>query len=158
MILDKNELTINSEMIVYLAEQALHNLDKPVVRRFKQDSPYNTFRHQFGTVKIRLPRRSGHSTAALQLLYKHPGSLLFVHNMERKYALEKLILEYTSNEETIEYVKNSIVVPFKNALLRIRPVKDRPFLILDQSNEFPDEVREGALENFRDTGIVVELQ
>jgi len=146
----------NSELIVQLAEQALENLSTPQLKHERKHMDDHGFRKEFGTVKISLPRQSGHTTAALQLLNDHPTSLCFVLRQEYKNEMLNLLYEYTSNPETHERIKSSIVVLTEGALLHVRPVEDRPFIIFDQTSMIRQDIYEHIKEAFV-AGVIIEL-
>lgn len=144
MITAKNQIQIDSELIVTLAKQALNNL--PHVQHYCDQNDERQFRKEFGTVKIAMPRQSGHSTAALQLMYEYPDALCFVHSGSAKQYIRHLMKDYISDQDVIRRITANIMVPDQRRMLDIRPVWTRSFVIMDQcsmiSNEMQDYIRE----------------
>lgn len=157
MIVDHTTAEINSELIVTMAKMAFRNLDSPVVKSQIRYMSHDAFRRQFGTVKISLPRQQGHTTAALQLLYEYPNSLLFVPKHARKEDCIKLLRHYTSNAETLQRLSDAIVVPSENGMLNIKP-KERDFAIFDQAYSFSPKVFQMVDGQTYGARVVVELQ
>jgi len=156
MIVDDTAAKVNSQLIVDLCMQALENLKAPQIVSMKRNMPRRAFREDFGTVRIFLPRRSGHSTAALQLLCEHPDALLFVTKHSRKDDMQNMIRDYTSNQALRDRINNAIVPLSPNALTNLKPVEYRSFVIFDGQ---PD-THFNVYAMFKETvsvGIVVEL-
>lgn len=161
MIIVDDEATVNSQIIVTLAKQALKNLNAPSIRNLKQNCPGDDFRLEFGTVKISLPRRSGHTTAALQLLFEHPGSLIFVYTTAMKINMQDMITEYMSDLDIRKRVADNIIVATSDlALKNIKPLLGgkRPFIIFDQTAMFREDVFNGIKNMFSGALVIVELQ
>jgi len=136
----------------------LHNIDAPHTKSFKDHYTNDTFRHEFGTVKISLPRRSGHTTAALQLLYEYSDSLLFVRKGSVKYNIENMARKLISDQVVLRDLVSRIIIPSENILKNIRPVHDRSFIIFDQADLFQQGYLEKIKMSLWSAKIVVELQ
>ena len=125
---DPNQLEHSSELIATLAKHALNNLK--IQQRYWGNS--NRYREEFGTIKISMPRQSGHSTAALQLLYEYPDSLLFVHSGSARDFMRKQIRALTDDIEVHNRMDDHIKMPYRDELVNIKPVHDRAFIIFDE--------------------------
>lgn len=156
MILDQNKPNIDSQLIVTLAKQALNNLHIFQQGKFGYGQ-YRDFADEFCTVKISLPRQSGHSTAALQLMYEYPGSLLFVPSGIVAGNMRHLLNAYTDDAEVLVRIDANIMVPGSTALDKIRPVTDRPFIILDQVSIMREDWIK-AIKGSLQSKIILELQ
>ena len=132
MILDTDKPDIDSQLIVTLAKQALNNVT--CFEKFDLHGISSPgFREEFCTVRIGLPRQSGHSTAALQLMYEYPDSLLFLHSGNARAYARQMLSKYTDDTDVQQRIEaNMIVAGAGIPLHEIRPVNDRPFIILDQ--------------------------
>jgi len=157
MILDEDRITVNSQLIVALAKQALANTTRLTVKSWHKSMPREVYREEFGVVKISMPRRSGHTTAALQLLVEHPGSLVFVMQIRTKDDMLRMLRQYTTDIEVNDRVKDSIVPITDNALKNVNPLEYRPFIIFDRATSIREDVFD-EIKNSYNAGIVVELQ
>jgi len=157
MIVDEDRITINSQLIVSLAKQALTNTERLSVKSWYGKMPREVYREEFGVVKISMPRQSGHTTAALQLLVEHPGSLAFIMQRRTKDDMLRMLGRYTTDWEVINRVERSIVPISDNALKNVKPLEYRPFIIFDQATSIREDVFE-EIKNSYNAGIVVELQ
>lgn len=157
-MITNDKLKHNSQLIVELAESALHNLRTDEIHRYKHNMGEAHFRDQFRTVRLHLPRRSGHTTAALQLVVNHPGSLLFVERETAKMDALRMLREYTDNSDVIEQAGTCIVPIYNpNRILALRPQPHRDFIVFDQTNEFKQESVEAIIRTLN-AEIVVILQ
>jgi len=103
-----------------------------------------------------MPRQSGHTTAALQLMYEYPDSLLFVHSQSAKHHIRCLRKEYIDNPEVHRRIEENTMVPSHQAFSRIRPAWTRPFVIVDQASAMREEQMNQILESLQ-ASIVLEL-
>jgi len=158
MIVDEHMVNINSQLLVDMCTQSLKNLKAPNVISLQRNMPHQMFREEFGTVRIMMPRRSGHTTAALQLIVEYPDSLLFVRQTSHKDSLRHLIREYTSNVAVRRRVDESVIALSDSALKDIRPIDTRPFVIFDQRSLFRNNQVAECIAAFQSAQIVVELQ
>lgn len=124
------EVDIDSEIIVTLAKQALHNL--PFRKKYFDAYHYNEFQREFATVRIGLPRQSGHSTAALQLLYEYPDSLIFLPGGTSRDYMRSQLKQWVDDLFVFNRMVKNIKVLHQAALEDIKPVSDRPFIIFDE--------------------------
>jgi len=157
MIVDEDRITVNSQLIVSLANQALDNTTRLSITNWYKKMPSDHYRKEFGTVKISMPRRSGHTTAALQLLVEHPDSICFVSKHDQKLGMTRMLHDYTSDRKIINRVCNAIITVNDNSLKQIKVVKSRPFVIFDQTDMIREDVFEYLKEGYN-AKIVVELQ
>lgn len=127
---------VNSQLIVDLAKQALTNVRSADIKELKDSYPHCAFRDRFGRVKISLPRGSGHTTAALQLLYEFSDALLFVSKSSRKAHCQHLLHEYVADAAVRKRIEDAILYTTGTDLISIRPIEDRSFIIIDQAYEF----------------------
>jgi len=65
-----------TDSIVAIVEAALHNLETEHVKNVERNMSPDQFFEEFRHVRIKLPRRMGHSTAAIKLLLRHNNSLM----------------------------------------------------------------------------------
>lgn len=91
------------------------------------------FREEFGTVNIAMPRQSGHSTAALQLMYEYPDSVLFVPNGSSLECMRGLLRNYTDDTDIQRRINKNTMVPSGQAMANLKPVWARSFVIIDQA-------------------------
>ncbi len=152
MITDKNRLQIDSELIVALAKQALHNLP-----HYDNYNSIDNFRTEFGIVKIGLPRQSGHTTAALQLVYAYPNSLLFVPNESSRLCTKNLLQQFTDDHQVNNTINAATHVLCSRTILNIKPCHGREFLIFDGVSRMPRADIQRTTEEFNAT-IILELQ
>ena len=134
MIVTKDQASINSTLIVSLAKQALNNLPyyEKHRRQFFGSTGEDLFRQEYGTVKIGLPRQSGHSTAALQLMYEYPGSLLFVHDHSARDYMRNHLRQYTDDPDTRARINMDTLIPDQRLITQVPHQASRAFIILDQ--------------------------
>jgi len=148
---------INSEPIVSFAKQALYNL--PYYMGWYETIGKEKFYHEFREIKIKLPRRSGHSTAALQLLYEYPDALCFVRGFAVRDMFRSLLRENTSDGETLQRIDKQVKVidftePLDNLMVRrimsnvTHNEKRRSFIIFDQASELEIRTKETIIDNF----------
>ncbi len=81
-----------SKNIVDIVEDTLDQYNREMVPgewlwEQSRTMPPQYFFEQFRRIKISLPRRSGHSTAAANLLYRNPNSMMIVPNWEMKHHI-----------------------------------------------------------------------
>lgn len=132
MIVDP--LSKSTPLIVQMCELALANVKSARVQEWK--ATYYTsddFEREFSTVKVALPRQQGHTTAAMELVAKHPGSIMFVLQHDMKRDIEYKFREYIFDTEKSQRACGSV--------LTLQAIKDnrnhmlrknyRPFLIFD---------------------------
>lgn len=150
---DEYKASSSSEIIVTLAKHALDNLKW---NRRHNLGPTN-FREEFGTVKIALPRQSGHSTAALQLMYEYPDSLLFVPNHPARDYSRQLLGQYTDDHEVHERICKNIIVPQHASVIQLPVRLNRPFIIFDEAAAMQPEMIHRVL-NSLNASIILELQ
>lgn len=161
-----------SEIIVELVERALHKFETQKVRDFKRSMSPEHFRHEFGTVKIKLPRRNGHTMAAVHLLTTYPGSILFVPNgadrrriinEHRDAYLQQAIIyredrfkEYpVSKPPSLE---EAIFIPRdEERIKRIAPMA-HPLVIMDRAHELSYMEKEGIYSIFENATLIIELE
>jgi len=156
MITDSTRPAIDSQIIVTLAKQALNNLPYYQTTQGHFGLSENAFNKEFGTVKIAMPRQSGHSTAALQLMYEYPDALCFVHSGSSANYMRMLLKDYTVESEVLRRIKKNIIVPSPPAINRIKPGGKRSFVILDQTSRIPKEMHDMVISSLR-ASIVLEL-
>ena len=150
---DPKKAQVDSQLIVTLAKQALSNI--AIYEPYWHTS--ERFREEFGTVCISMPRQSGHSTAALQLLYEYPTSLLYVPNSSARDYIIRQLAEYTQDEEVHRRVQKATSVISSRALAEIQNIGERPFIIFDQFNRMQTKVID-AVVSTSNAKIIVKLQ
>jgi len=75
----------NTANIVEIVSNALENLDNEKIQDFKQTMSPEAFRKEFQMVTLKVPRRTGTTSAAVRLLLKYPNSIMFVSkSLQRK--------------------------------------------------------------------------
>jgi len=141
---------------VSLAKQALHNL--PHFQESQSHFGLNDieFRREFGTVKIAMPRQSGHSTAALQLMYEYPDAICFVPNGSVRNFTCRLLRDYTDDKEVLNRIDANIMVPGESTMARIRPQWERSFIIIDQALQMRKESTDLIVASLQ-ASIILEL-
>lgn len=147
-------MQVDSELIVTLAKQALNNL--PYVQHYCDTNDEAKFRREFGTVKIAMPRQSGHSTAALQLMYEYPDSLLFVPSGGTKHHIRCLRNEYIIDPDVHRRIEQNTMVPSDQAFARIQQAWSRPFVIVDQASMMRKECMDHIVGSLQ-ASIILEL-
>lgn len=132
MIIDP--LSKSTPLIVQMCEQALANVNSARVQNWKSNmyDRYD-FEREFSTVKLMLPRQQGHTTAAMQLVANHPGSMMFVmqHDMKRdiEYKFRELIYDPIKAQLACDSVLT--LQEIKNNKFSIRRGCYHPFMIFD---------------------------
>jgi hypothetical protein len=160
-VLDGSEPSRSSETIVNIAKIALGNLSH--FEHYRGGIDHTKFSEEFSLVKIHLPRQSGHSTAALQLLYEYPRSLCVVPNHQSKENMMRMLQEYTQDTMVLRRVEESICIvmpnPYKDAYVQRRPpeICTREFLIFEQSKDLTENAKMKAREKWA-AKIILELQ
>ena len=146
---------IDSQLIVTLAKQALNNL--PYYERSQKMFGMNSieFRKEFKTVKIGMPRQSGHSTAALQLLFEYPDAVCFVPSGSSCQYMNTLLKNYTDDETIRRRINKNIMVPNGKAMKNLK-LQKRSFIILDKSPAMSAEAIERIV-SVMPASIVLEL-
>jgi len=79
----------NTANIVEIVSNALENLDDTKVKDCKQTLSSEAFRKEFQTVKLKVPRRTGTTSAAVRLLLKYPNSIMFVSKSPQRNDIVK---------------------------------------------------------------------
>lgn len=64
-------------LIVQMVDRMMMNQELQWTKDHKNNMPPQLFRREFQTVKIHLPRRSGHTTAAWFLYYAYPSIMIY---------------------------------------------------------------------------------
>lgn len=75
------EHIMSTEPVCQLIDEMMVNQELPFVQEQKKIIPPDMFRHEFQTVRIRLPRRSGHSSAAGYCWFKY--NAIVIHPLRR---------------------------------------------------------------------------
>lgn len=150
---DPWKVQADSQLIVTLAKQALNNI--AIYEPYWHSS--DRFREEFGTVAISMPRQSGHSTAALQLMYEYPTSLLFVPSTSARDYIIRQLAEYTQDEDVHQRLQQATSVVSSRSLAEIQNIGERPFIIFDQYQRMQTKVIE-AVVNSSNAKIIVKLQ
>jgi hypothetical protein len=145
--------SIDSEIIVTLAKQALHNV-KWYTHHYQAYDFYGCIK-EFATVKISLPRYSGSTTAALQLMYEYPDSLCFVPSGMSKDYMHQLLATYTDDIAVSDRIKKNTLIMGHDSLVQIKPM-DRTFIIIDQASYVREEELH-RIHNAVSAKIIVEL-
>ena len=153
VLTDPKQVRVNSELIVTLAKQALNNI--AIYEPYWHTS--ERFREEFGTVTIAMPRQSGHSIAALQLLYEYPTSLLYVPNSSARDYIIRQLAEYTHDEEVHRRVQKATSVISSRALAEVQNIDERPFIIFDQYHRMQTKIID-AVVSTSNAKIIVKLQ
>jgi len=96
----------NVHLITQLVINAYHRLSS--VDQYKKQMAALQFRKEFGTVKISLPRGTGHTTAAYQLLERFKDSILIVESFQH---LIKLLPRREDDYHKININNRIIVAP-----------------------------------------------
>jgi len=74
--MENNGMEYCTDSIVAIVEAALHNLETEHVKNVERNMSPDQFFEEFRHVRIKLPRRMGHSTAAIKLLLRNHDSLM----------------------------------------------------------------------------------
>lgn len=158
--------------ILDLVQFAYDNLDDPRVRDWKQNMSPWAFRQEFGLVKIKMPRQAGHTAAAVTLLGRYPGSLLFVPRGDDRQRIIREYRHYFIDEEILyrrddhkqmmagrsSNLEDFIFVPRDDdKLKRLRPNKP-PLIIIDRADTFDFLQKEGIMSIFENARLIVELE
>ena len=151
--------TDNADLICGVVDHALKNLDRGVVKDYRDNSlSPRLFREEFGTVRIQLARRMGHTTAAIRLLFANDDALLYVRPSEKSKireavnALSKLHVVRASMMERI------ITIGDHKAALHIKPVSGRSMIIIDGASTMTAHDKINILDSNGTARLIVELQ
>lgn len=102
-------------LIVQMVERMLLNQELQWTKDHQANMPKEHFRHEFQTVKIRLPRRAGHTTAAWQLYHTYPSILVYPkHEM-----LMSAVSDWNSVQQDSELYKAIRTGDFATSLCHI---------------------------------------
>lgn len=153
IVTDPKYLKRNSEIVVDLAKQAMVNLSHYSNQNYEPAH----FVEEFRTVRLHLPRQSGHTTAALQLMYEYPDSLLFVPDSSTREYTRSMLRNYTDDHAVRTRIDQNTFIPRSTILRNLRPVVNRPFLILDGASRMTTETKNEIIADFH-AKIIVELQ
>ena len=164
------ELKYSSDLVMDIVDNALNNLKTEELQKFENHYPSEHFFDQFRHIKINLPRRSGHTNAAIGLITKYTNSVLFVPNyVDKKYIVREAmdnikVPEYIESQvykfydETIK-MTNSLRSPDSKTFIELAENQPYDLIIVDMAErvgrEQLDMVREVAIGK---TKIYVELQ
>ena len=123
-------------------------------------SPYD-FELEHGTVKIHLPRQQGHTTAAMELIAKYPGSIMFVPRHNIKQDIENKFKEYIIDPNDAQKACKSVLtldaIKDDRLLYLMRQGAPRPFTIFDGVSRMNEALITEAKFKFG-ADIFVELQ
>ena len=139
IIHNDNAPTINSQLIVSLAKQAQKNLK--YYRKIFANYTSSEFRKEFGTVQISMPRHSGHSTAALQIMFEYPDPLLFVSDSSSRDCSRSALADYTTDAEVRNRITRNTLIPTSHNMIQIKSVQNRAFIIIDDARRQPDTIK-----------------
>jgi len=151
----------NADMICSVVEAALKNLERGVVKDYREN--YNldsgAFRQEFGTVKIQMARRMGHTTAAIRLLFANDDAILYVRNGSAMRGIR----EHVDNLSKLyvvraDMMKRVFIVGDRSTARRIEPVQNRSMVIIDGASTITAHDKINIVDTFKNVRLVVELQ
>ena len=153
MIIDHDEIERDSQLIVDMVNIAYRNVSNGVYDKFAGGNHIE----EFCTVKVWLPRSSGHTTAALQLMVEHEDAVLVVPRANMKDLCKRTLYELIPSEFVPAVTRRIYTADVLEALIPIP--SPASILIFDNSTFMrkADETADEACQKFRPS-LVVKLQ
>jgi len=127
------------------------------VTKKKEGMPLGHYREEFGRVAIHLPRRMGHSTAAIMLLYALDDALLFVKNGQEKTRLREIIKAFGEQKVRDDLLDRIILPSWLGQKSLGSRTGDRSMIIFDGASRY--DINQKAKVEFRfPAKLIVDLQ
>lgn len=122
----------DASKIVYIVEDSYSQIAERE-RRFKAHYRPEDFLREHATISIMLPRQSGHTTAALTLLYNHKKAVMLCRNNIDRIHVLKLARGYIMDEAELSDVEGRLYM-FNDSSFRGRHFGNADMLIIDGSH------------------------
>jgi len=154
-----NPLIKSTDLIVQICEQARRYVTSPEIKSQREHFAPDDFMYHYGTVKMELPRRQGHTTAALQLVARYPGSILIVPQYEIMKNVQTQFKKYILDQAEIDRACKSVITiaGIRNKATFSMRNNERPFLIFDGAARMKERyIREAK--KLMQADVFVELQ
>ena len=148
----------HSDMICELVAEAYDYLDSPRIKDWKNMMDAIEFRREFGTIKIQLARQTGHTTAAVRLLFAHDDALIYLPNSGSMRGIRDEIARYTKLRSIRSVMEKRVTYVGYNYGKYIEPVNGRSMVIIDQASNISKKELDIVKERYRDAKLIVELQ
>jgi len=107
MITIDRSINYHTPLIIEMVENTMHNAKEFQKQKIFRSLSKLTFKEELCTLKISLPRRAGHTTAALALLNRYPDSYLTILSSSRKNSCLEQFSEFISD---IDDVKERLLI------------------------------------------------
>jgi hypothetical protein len=96
----------------------ISQLNHPIYSDLKDRYRYEKYLYEFATLKIKGPRQTGHTTAALQLICHHPDAVLLAISNRRVRELQEVIRHWVLDKQVASEIASRILPIYSSDRLK----------------------------------------